>query len=77
MQKKLCAFLLSRPVWGAWVEILIESVNTETAKGRAPYGARGLKLEKYRETFGAYASSRPVWGAWVEIPGSGAPYMYD
>ena len=43
MQNINYAFLLSRPVWGAWIEIpLFLYVSFPTA-GRAPYGARGLK----------------------------------
>ena len=35
---------MSRPVWGAWIEIFIQSSRCSTVSGRAPYGARGLKL---------------------------------
>ena len=35
-------------------------------EGRAPYGARGLKLPGVFATFGD-SLSRPVWGAWIEI----------
>ena len=36
--------IASRPVWGAWIEIVvIEQIDT-LQYGRAPYGARGLKL---------------------------------
>ena len=43
MQNINYAFLLSRPVWGAWIEILLAELG-EVVTGRAPYGARGLKL---------------------------------
>ena len=33
----------SRPVWGAWIEIESYVAAESLAKGRAPYGARGLK----------------------------------
>ena len=36
--------LLSRPVWGAWIEIRGLVLDTIRQRGRAPYGARGLKL---------------------------------
>ena len=34
---------LSRPVWGAWIEIITQTLVAQMAGGRAPYGARGLK----------------------------------
>ena len=36
-------------------------------RGRAPYGARGLKLT-LTERMSRQEMSRPVWGAWIEIP---------
>ena len=33
---------------------------------RAPYGARGLKLNP-RKVVVMMVESRPVWGAWIEI----------
>ena len=33
----------SRPVWGAWIEILVVVGRVSRSAGRAPYGARGLK----------------------------------
>ena len=35
--------LLSRPVWGAWIEIPLSLAFPLLSWGRAPYGARGLK----------------------------------
>ena len=34
----------SRPVWGAWIEIEKSPGGLVCLSGRAPYGARGLKL---------------------------------
>ena len=34
----------SRPVWGAWIEMMPERISTRMCWSRAPYGARGLKL---------------------------------
>ena len=34
---------MSRPVWGAWIEITPDAAVLTPAIGRAPYGARGLK----------------------------------
>ena len=43
--------------------------------GRAPYGARGLKLH-ILSLIVKLRSSRPVWGAWIEIPElKFAPYI--
>ena len=58
--------LLSRPVWGAWIEILGTITQTLVAQSRAPYGARGLKFA-HSVTVELYEPSRPVWGAWIEI----------
>ena len=33
----------SRPVWGAWIEILDPVRYERLLAGRAPHGARGLK----------------------------------
>ena len=44
MQNINYAFLLSRPVWGAWIEMNNMLSNNEYAQSRAPYGARGLKF---------------------------------
>ena len=40
----LIAPLVSRPVWGAWIEIYLDQIVEHLANSRAPYGARGLKL---------------------------------
>ena len=42
MQNINYAFLLSRPVWGAWIEISRFNIFG-VISSRAPYGARGLK----------------------------------
>ena len=44
MQNINYAFLLSRPVWGAWIEIEYVPCAAGVFVSRAPYGARGLKL---------------------------------
>ena len=35
---------MSRPVWGAWIEICEPAGQESYGGGRAPYGARGLKF---------------------------------
>ena len=59
---------MSRPVWGAWIEMAILAGDRFAHRGRAPYGARGLKYDT-AGTLLAYWNnkSRPVWGAWIEI----------
>ena len=56
----------SRPVWGAWIEIvsLVPAYGDVTC--RAPYGARGLKCRGFA-IWSQVLKSRPVWGAWIEI----------
>ena len=38
---------MSRPARGAWVEIVLVSVDVDGAGGRAPQGARGLKYHLF------------------------------
>ena len=59
---------MSRPVWGAWIEILSELSHIDPANSRAPYGARGLKFLLSLNFGVTRHGSRPVWGAWIEIP---------
>ncbi len=39
------AMFLSRPVWGAWIEMQHAELWRYRKMGRAPYGARGLKYD--------------------------------
>ena len=39
----------SRPIRGAWIEIVAVDLATGAGLGRAPYGARGLKLRETRD----------------------------
>ena len=55
------AFLLSRPVWGAWIEIVKVAGVTFKNGRRAPYGARGLKY--YQVVFYQKGNSRAPYGA--------------
>ena len=41
---------MSRPVWGAWIEIAPYLYRGRAAPGRAPYGARGLKYQTNDES---------------------------
>ena len=45
MQRKYhLTIIVSRPAWGAWIEMLIGFVLRSIWGGRAPHGARGLKF---------------------------------
>ena len=46
---------MSRPVWGAWIEIFSTLKVPISIPGRAPYGARGLK---YRTSYSSAVSTR-------------------
>ena len=61
MQNINYAFLLSRPVWGAWIEIILVCVAA-LLSGRAPYGARGLKLAA-GDSHAAGSTGRAPYGA--------------
>ena len=56
----------SRPVWGAWIEIMTLLEVLHEQQSRAPYGARGLKFIAVGGLIILW-ESRPVWGAWIEI----------
>ena len=36
---------VSRPAWGAWIEISVISSAAAAGRSRAPHGARGLKWQ--------------------------------
>ena len=55
------ALLKSRPVWGAWIEIMLDNLNAIVGFCRAPYGARGLKCQ--RREAEANNRSRAPYGA--------------
>ena len=57
---------LSRPVWGAWIEMLMWSILIILKFCRAPYGARGLKCQ-HKDPAGDTPESRPVRGAGVDM----------
>ncbi len=56
----------SRPARGAWIEIFIGRKTWKKNIGRAPQGARGLKLEVGKIDI-LIMPSRPARGAWIEI----------
>ena len=56
---------MSRPAWGAWIETDIKMALINGATGRAPHGARGLKLPLLIDLC-KEPLSRPAWGAWIE-----------
>ena len=58
--------IVSRPVWGAWIEIAVMPSGNFSRLSRAPYGARGLKL-LLQPGRPCCLWSRPVWGAWIEM----------
>jgi len=57
---------MSRPVWGAWIEMDPALTVEGNPNCRVPCGARGLK-SPVRRRLGQHIKSRPVRGAWIEI----------
>ena len=55
----------SRPTRGAWIETFGGSGKSKGKGGRAPHGARGLKLRTGIICIGG-TESRPTRGAWIE-----------
>ena len=55
----------SRPVRGAWIETARGRADCSDRRGRALYGARGLK-HPTQKPVGVMEWSRPVRGAWIE-----------
>ena len=66
MQNIICAFLLSRPVRGAWIEIIGAGRNLAAYTSRP---VRGAWIEINCLLYCSFlAQSRPVRGAWIEMP---------
>jgi len=57
---------MSRPAWGAWIEIQQRMHDEGGTKSRPAWGAWIEML--WAESTYAGAASRPAWGAWIEIP---------
>ena len=57
---------LSRPAWGAWIEIQCFQGWFLLIVSRAPHGARGLKCHVV-SVRALDVESRPARGAWIEI----------
>ncbi len=55
----------SRPARGAWIETQAMPALPPQPEGRAPRGARGLKLAGCA-SLGKVGESRPARGAWIE-----------
>ena len=62
----------SRPARGAWIEIDCHNQGRNSARGRAPHGARGLKYHCRIYDNNTFVS-RPARGAWIEITRSASP----
>lgn len=62
MQNTICAFLLSCPVRGTWIEMLYPARMAALVPRRAPYGARGLKSNQQRRKT-ACSARRAPYGA--------------
>ena len=54
--------LKSRPVWGAWIEMIFRPQSEKANRSRAPYGARGLKYHHVIMS-GMDRDSRAPYGA--------------
>ena len=65
MQNINYAFLLSRPAWGAWIEIFDNGLMTALGASRPAWGA-WIEINMHVATVFP-GSSRPAWGAWIEM----------
>ena len=66
----------SRPVWGAWIEIIDEvSLIWDNRKSRPVWGA-WIEINVSKTTAGTAYKSRPVWGAWIEMPNTESRHKY-
>ena len=63
----VCAFLLSLPAWGAWIEIFLDDHYADGKWGRSPHGERGLKFIVKCSVTENISGSLPAWGAWIEM----------
>ena len=75
--ERVCVFRInkSRSIRGAWIETYDYIIYSENEKGRAPYGARGLKHVIAKAT-ARPAMSRSIRGAWIETSQAG-PRMWE
>ena len=56
----------SRPVWGAWIEILCVGFSGNVFSSRPVWGA-WIEISPACLQATGTKRSRPVWGAWIEI----------
>ena len=59
--------IVSRPVWGAWIEIMGQDRRQKQAGGSRPVWGAWIEMESRRDQTAKPRRSRPVWGAWIEI----------
>ena len=57
---------LSRPAWGAWIEMSSRFVPILPVSSRPAWGA-WIEISMRAGASGEGCTSRPAWGAWIEI----------
>ena len=58
--------ILSRPAWGAWIEMVSVTASTGAVKQSRPAWGAWIEMpEPCSRNF--FRWSRPAWGAWIEI----------
>ena len=59
--------LLSRPAWGAWIEIETSCRRPCGAVSSRPAWGAWIEI-CWAECADGLHGSRPAWGAWIEMP---------
>ena len=63
---KICLLLLSHPLWGAWIEIILSVGYIHYSMSHPLWGA-WIEIERSeRDSYTDW--SHPLWGAWIEMP---------
>ena len=79
----LTLYGMSRPVWGAWIEIVSGLMYTDSGTKSRPVWGAWIEIVSGLMYTDSGTKSRPVWGAWIEMrtsrvsgdgPGGRAPY---
>ena len=67
MCKAICSLLLSRPAWGAWIEICGRSTRQRTTDWSRPAWGAWIEITDTLKESKNNFESRPAWGAWIEM----------
>ena len=62
----MVVLVLSRPAWGAWIEITQNAIQRYDSITSRPAWGAWIEMPSDK-LIAAISMSRPAWGAWIEI----------